>query len=1016
MDALPKSGPHRALAITLGAALGALTAIMVPSALAGGVMTASLQPDLAGTASRTLSQDGIGLAPLPGETVFSALSITSWIEGDVKRLALEGWVTIEVGDLTVSGQRAAAWIIQRDGLNLEDPPYQEIAIYIEEVSAATRASGMSSEGDQLLVTAAIQGPVRLRCDDLNERLNQIDPEMLSRAEMRFLAHLRRSRPEDPPSITNVERFTPQQRPLILPDPAPGQAQSPQDQRSFAPVVGAAPEALVLFRADGRLEYHVAEDESEATVSLRDNLVIEYLELGVRPGEREPRHLSITADRAVVFVDPMSASSLQTQQLSASAVRGVYLEGQVVATDGTYTLRGPRMYYEFDTNRAIVLDGVFSTYSDEARVPIYMRAEEIRQVSVREWSADNVRVSTSEFYTPHLSVGASSATIERREHPTTGEDVDYVRVKDVTLRAGDLPFFWMPGYKGRVEDFPLRRISVGVSDRNGATIKSEWDLLGLMGWEHSSDIDASLLVDYFDERGPATGLDLTYQDENSRGRLFGYVIQDDGEDLLSSGAKRDVDDQTRGMLTWAHRERLSDDWTVIAELSHISDPNFVDSFYDGLSEERRDFMTRLYALQQRDNWALEIFANTDLNGFIANEDVLQAPGYIVEKVPEVGYYRFADDLFGDRLSYSSEYQLSRMRLSFPDHDLDEIGQGRAGFGMIPSTNLTTAALAQGYTEDYVGRFTTRQEVSAPRDVGIFRVVPFVTGRFTAYDDDFDTFNRASEEMWWWGGGGVRIATEFSRVDNSVDNRFLDLHRLRHIIEPQLTVWSASSDAGVGDYPIYDMDVEGISKGSLVRMGMRNTWQTQRGGEGRWRSVDVLVVNTDVVLHGSETQGDYSLPHYFDYRPEYSRLGDHFAGDARYLVSDYFALAGHMIYDLERSAVARSAVGFRIDHSQDLFTYSDLRYLDADDATFLSFGLGYALSPLYSVRGSVTFDLSRDESQRTNFELTRRTPQVDVIFGFSYDQYREDSTFSVSISPQGTGGKRYGGALNPRDEDR
>jgi hypothetical protein len=134
-----------------------------------------------------------------------------------------------------------------------------------------------------------------------------------------------------------------------------------------------------------------------------------------------------------------------------------------------------------------------------------------------------------------------------------------------------------------------------------------------------------------------------------------------------------------------------------------------------------------------------------------------------------------------------------------------------------------------------------------------------------------------------------------------------------------------------------------------------------------------------------------------------------------LSDYFAVAGHMIYDLDMSQVARSAIGYRMDHTRDLYTYSDLRYLQPDHTTLLSFGMGYGISPLYSARGSVTFDLDRDESQSTSFELTRRLPQVDVIFGVSYDQFREDTTISLSVSPQGTG-KRYGGPLNPRDEER
>lgn len=978
----------------------------------GSISVLEGQPVSPGMGSRAISLQGVGLAPVDGDATLSSLRATIWREGEVQRIYLDGWVSARVGPYEFTAERAVGWINRHD--EGEGVTVSEIALYLEKVSTVARPSGMSSEGDQLLITAAINGKVSLQCDDFNENIDTIPPEILDRGEVRLLNHLARQGAAPAPGM-QVERIAPPERPALIDQPKPSQPGGPPLE-FFRPQVGIPPEATIAFRMDGRLEYHISDDGSEGTVTLRDNLVVQYMELSVRPPEREPRQLTLTADRAVLFTDPIAPEQLQQQQLSADAVRGIYLEGNVVATDGRYTMRGPRVYYEFSTNRAIVLDGLVRTYSEEAKVPIYMRAEEIRQTTRDEWQADKVRISTSEFYTPHVAIGAGTVTLQKRENPTTRESQDFINVRNATLRVGDLPIFWLPGYKGRVEDVPLRRFTVGASGQNGATVKTEWDLLGIMGWETPFQSDASLLLDYYGERGPAVGLDVAYKTASSRGRFFGYLIQDDGEDKLSSGAKRNVDNETRGIATWSHFARLPDDWVVISEFSYISDPNFVDSFFDGDAEERREYQTRLFARQQRDNWAFEAFIKYDLNNIIANEDLLQAQGYLVEKVPELGYYRYADSLFDGRMTWTSEYQLSRMRLSFPDYTLREIGQGQAGFGMPPSTNLSAAALMAGYREDYVNRFTTRQELTYPMQLGIFRVVPFVVGRFTAYDNDFSEFSRQAEDLRYFGGGGVRIATQFSRVDDTVDSRLFDLHRLRHIIEPSVTFFSADSDAGPGDYPIYDLDVEGISTGTVMRVGMRNTWQTQRGGPGRWRSVDVFTLDTDFVLNSDETQGDYSVPRYFDYRPELSRFGDHFAGDFMWLVSDHFALAGNLIYDLDEGSIARSAVGYRLDHSRDLYSYTDLRYAEADDSNLLTVGLGYTLTPLYQFRGSVTFDLNRDDAQSTNFELIRKTAQMDIIFGFNYDQIREDTTISVSVSPRGTGGHRIGGALNPRDANR
>ena len=48
------------------------------------------------------------------------------------------------------------------------------------------------------------------------------------------------------------------------------------------------------------------------------------------------------------------------------------------------------------------------------------ADELRQVAEQQWEGQNVRVSTSEFYTGHLSLGARRMTITRRPRAGDGQ--------------------------------------------------------------------------------------------------------------------------------------------------------------------------------------------------------------------------------------------------------------------------------------------------------------------------------------------------------------------------------------------------------------------------------------------------------------------------------------------------------------------------------------------------------------------------------------------------------------------
>ena len=65
--------------------------------------------------------------------------------------------------------------------------------------------------------------------------------------------------------------------------------------------------------------------------------------------------------------------------------------------------------------------------------------------------------------------------------------------------------------------------------------------------------------------------------------------------------------------------------------------------------------------------------------------------------------------------------------------------------------------------------------------------------------------------------------------------------------------------------FDPEVESLGTGSVIRAGLRNVWQTQRGGPGRWRSVDVLTLDTGVVYNSNDANRESPTPQFFDYRP-------------------------------------------------------------------------------------------------------------------------------------------------------
>ena len=197
------------------------------------------------------------------------------------------------------------------------------------------------------------------------------------------------------------------------------------------------------------------------------------------------------------------------------------------------------------------------------------------------------------------------------------------------------------------------------------------------------------------------------------------------------------------------------------------------------------------------------------------------------------------------------------------------------------------------------------------------------------------------------------------------------------------------------PVYDIEVESLATGAAVRLGMRNTWQTQRGGPGFWRSVDVLTIDTDLVLNSNDADRESPAPQFFDYRPEYSQFGDHVRGRLLWLVSDALAVTGEGIYDLDESAVARGSIGAELRHSPLLTTYIELRYLDASDNELLGVGWTYRLTPKYRVSLSPQWDLREDEFRSLSLRVVRSFPDFDLTLQVRHDEIRDDTSFAASI---------------------
>jgi len=734
-------------------------------------------------------------------------------------------------------------------------------------------------------------------------------------------------------------------------------------------------------------------------------------------------LQLTAQRAVVFTNPGKLAD--TAQFTMENVRGIFLEGEVIASDGKYTLRGPQIYYDVKANRAVMLDAVFWTYDERRKLPLYVRAKSIRQTASDQFEAKSATFTNTAFFDPELSIGASTVTISRKTVPVEQSPLDrgatpqtvtatQVNARNVTLQVAGLPVFYWPWYSGDPANTPIRDFRFENFSGSGGAVKAVINAYSLLGLKTPDDLVFDFLTDYYFERGIGVGTRLAWKYPDSKGSLFAYTVPfDTGTDILKSGANLTHDNEFRGIIAGEQRWRVDDKWTVFAEGAAISDETFIDAFYENLGETRREFTNRLRADRTDRNTQATLEAKASFSDFISNEWLLQSRGYSVNKLPEAMYVRQADDLLSQThpglLSYWSEYRVGAISIAFDEIRPENRGYSTPGFasrafGLAPNQSYADALRTRGYFEDTVYRADTRQELSLNMNAGPVKLTPFVVGRVTAYDNDFKQFSPDEDDSArLYGAAGIRASTTFQRVYDGVDSQLLDIHRLRHIVEPNITVWGAGTTIDGQDLPVYDDSVESLADGMIMRFGATQTFQTQRGAPGRWHNVDLLTLSTDFVVSSGSSQAKTPIGRFFDYRPEYSNPGNYFVGDGVYRLTDTLAFTGSTVYDFDRAQQAMSSTGFIVQHGLEFSTSVDLRYINALDSTYVNFGAQYQFTNKYSVSATAAYDLDAGGFQTNLFEVRRTF--ASMVFGLSvgYNDITGESSFGFVFRPFGAAGE-------------
>ncbi len=992
--------------------------------LAGSCIAVASSPSHAGEMSQPSQQaqppadfDSIDLAinPIVGEIELNALAGWIWREGQTHRVQLEGDVLVEIAGSEFAARAASIWLRSLGDFDGRTR-YQIYAVFDDMRSAD---GTMSMQAKQLPVRGVVEltKPLVMRVDaQFNQPPKADTPagRSLAASQQVFAQRLlgqapaqaqaQAARPWAAPSTD-----TPTAQDALANASTPGVVRQQADNllpEPRGPVFD--PDGVFSVSIGGRVVIDGARSGTQSIITADGGVRIQYQSPSTN------RWVDFRAQRVVIYTrgdEPVSGVA----QLSTSQIEGIYLEGGVFAGDDQWSVRSPRMYLDVVNNKALMVDTVFWTTDQQSSMPLYVRAQSVRQTANDEFRASNATISNTAFFEPDVTLGIKDIRVTLQQGATPDEREDprpkvLVEAKSVTLKVGPIPLLWLPGFKGDPGDFPLRQIKIGDSNRSGLAIQTRWNALSLLKIDAPPGVELDLNLDYYAERGFAVGFESAWNTPKHKGGMFAYLLPDDnGTDITASGQRIERDGETRGMFAFNDIWRVTNQWTLISELSYVSDEAFVPAFFEEIAQRTEALRNRIVLERQSDDSLLSFELASPINDFIVPEHQLQSPGYSVARTPEVSFVTLGRDLLPDiepgLLTYSFEARAGVLRLAFSEVDAREYGfttdsLADDAFGTTATQSLGDRFRAMGLDEGAVTRLDTRHELSSRIDLGPLRINPFLVGRVTAYDDDFAAFSPSQDEdIRYWGSGGVTLSTTISKVDDSVESRLLDLHRIRHIIEPSVTVWGSDSNFESADVPIFDDDVEGLIEGTSVRAVIDQTWQTKRGGVGRWRDVDLVKLRTEYV-NTSGDAGVSAIPEYYSSRPELSNPGEYVGASMVLQPTEAFALAGEWVYDLDSNQTAKSSIGAILENRPGFTTSVEYRTVEPLDATFLTVGANYRLSDKYAITTNANYNFRLDDFQTFNTQLLRRFQIGTLGATIRYDNIRGETSIGFVFRPLGS----------------
>jgi len=985
----------------------------------------------------------------------SAGESIAWTEGNVQVLLLRKGVSVEQGLLRASMPEAVVW------MELSEPGQERpvpVLVY-GEGGVQVDYQGQPRREAQVLLDLKTREEIRLK--DTTRARRQASDDPLYRNALRERQRLMEGQPTEEAAIkqTVATVSAPPEARARTVDVIPTQLERPDPAPAPGPPVPGPlspdrPRRILItprFSTGYKTEFREINGEQAAIVTGGVTITIEDL-LGVGV-------VDISTDRAVIWTRNVDGQRMLQGFNKGEATQErveIYLEGHVEIRQAT--VRGPdagltrllkadQVYYDVQRNVALLLNAEITTTVPKIPETIHVRAKEIRQVAECKFEASCATIFASRLPSdPDLTVRAEEATVEERKvpakgwfgrpltDPLTGQPLMVTQLwataDDVTLRAWDVPFFYLPHLEGDLKDplGPLEQIRFRSDRVFGTGLMVDWDVFQLFGLDAPPNTKWTLQTDYMSRRGPALGTEMVTKGAGLFGipgayatEVRGYGIYDDAPtDILGGPRTYPILRPERGRFLARHRQELGEDFTVLAQVSYLSDRNFLEQYYKREFDNDPNQETFLYVEQQVDNWAWTINAQPHIRPWVTETAWLpRANGYVIGQS------------FFDRLTYFAHASAGWANFH-PTSDInpvyftepvpDEFARYR---NLPPSTDYPHNPRVD------LARLDLWQELNLPFQLGPVNIVPY-----GVFDITYWSQTLAEEDGTGriYGGGGVRASVPFTRIYPDVCSALFNLNGIAHKVVVDADYGYFQSDVAfrelvpldrldddatdqarrdlrafrlagstpdstarlLASSPLYDPQLYALRKGiqwnvenlddiQALRFGVRQRWQTKRGFPGAQHILDWMTLNVEATWFPQADRDNFGHPFAF---LQYDYIWN---------IGDRTTITSNGWVDPFEDGARFFNVGLFLDRPERINFYFGFTVIEPVGTAAVTGSTRYIFNDKWSTAISTTYDFGDNENLGNSLVLTRVGSDIQVSFGFTYQPLQNNFGVIFEILP-------------------